>query len=129
MLSDFIESELVESGKNFNDPRIKKIKKDFNELRDKPKTKEIRRDLYEIKNKRNWKKTLLELEQNLPMLKTYYNYDDIEYKEIRDVGNLEPTRTRSASNSNYLGMNVKEIKIKLSQLKNILMLSDHISVM
>ena len=82
-----------------------------------------------MKNKRNWKKTLLELEQNLPMLKTYYNYDDIEYKEIRDVGNLEPTRTRSASNSNYLGMNVKEIKIKLYQLKNILMLSDQISVM
>ena len=53
MLSDFIESELVESGKNFKDPRIKKIKKDFNELRDKPKTKEIRRDLYEIANKSN----------------------------------------------------------------------------
>ena len=53
MLSDFIESELVESGKNFNDPRIKKIKKDFNELRDKPKTKDIRRDLYEIANKSN----------------------------------------------------------------------------
>ena len=41
--------------KNFDDPRIKKIKKDFNELRDrlsKPKIKEIRKDLYEVENKK-----------------------------------------------------------------------------
>ena len=40
--------------KNFDDARIKKIKKDFNELRDlsKPKIKEIRKDLYEVENKK-----------------------------------------------------------------------------
>ena len=39
---------------NFDDARIEKIKKDFNELRDKlfkPKIKDIRRDLYRIENK------------------------------------------------------------------------------
>ena len=41
--------------KNFDDARIKKIKKGFNELRDrlsKPKIKEIRKDLYEVENKK-----------------------------------------------------------------------------
>ena len=46
-LSALIELESVkESKKNFDDVRIKNIKKDFNELRDlfsKPKIKEIRR--------------------------------------------------------------------------------------
>ena len=46
-LSALIESESVkESKKNFDDVRIKNIKKDFNELKDsfsKPKIKEIRR--------------------------------------------------------------------------------------
>ena len=30
----------------------------------------------------------MNLEKNLFKLKKYYNYDDIEYKEIRDVENL-----------------------------------------
>ena len=41
--------------KNFDDARIKNIKKDFNELRDrlsKQKIKEIRKDLYEVENKK-----------------------------------------------------------------------------
>ena len=33
-------------------------------------------------------KNLLELEQNLSKLKKYYDYDDAEYKGIRDIGNL-----------------------------------------
>ena len=55
-LSSINESEPVkESEKNFDDPRIKKIKKDFNKLTDrlsKPKIKEIRKDLYIIENKK-----------------------------------------------------------------------------
>ena len=53
------ESESVQSGKNFDDARIKKIKKDFNELRErfKLKIKEIKRNLYEIENKKKLSKS------------------------------------------------------------------------
>ena len=49
LLSALNESESVESEKNFDDAIIEKIKKGFNELRDrnsKPKIKKIRRGLY-----------------------------------------------------------------------------------
>ena len=79
--------------------RIKGIRKDFNKLRDrflKPKIKEIRRNLYEIENKKNLSESkikeieqnLIELEESLFKLNKYYDYDDIEYKGIRDVENL-----------------------------------------
>ena len=51
-----INESVKESEKNFDNERIKKIKKDFNKLRDllsKPKIKEIRKDLYKIENKKN----------------------------------------------------------------------------
>ena len=47
------ESESAESKNNFDNARIKKIKGDFNKLRDgfsKSKIKEIRKNLYDIKN-------------------------------------------------------------------------------
>ena len=54
LLSSLNESESVkESKKNSDDARIKNIKKDFNELKDRffePKIKEIRKDIYRIKN-------------------------------------------------------------------------------
>ena len=56
MLNTLNESEPVEGENNFDDERTKKIKKDFNELRDKfvkLKRKEIKRNLYEIENKNN----------------------------------------------------------------------------
>ena len=56
MLNTLNESESEEGENNFYDERTKKIKKDFNELRDKfvkLKTEEIRRNLYEIENKNN----------------------------------------------------------------------------
>ena len=43
------------SAKSLNNAKIKKIKEDFNKLRDrflKPEIKEIRKSLYEIKNKK-----------------------------------------------------------------------------
>ena len=56
LLSVLNESESAkESEKNSDDPRIEKIEKDFNKLRDrlsKPKIKEIRKDLYRIRNKK-----------------------------------------------------------------------------
>ena len=60
-----------ESAKSLNNAKIKKIKEDFNELKDrflKPKIKEIRKNLYEIENEnlseskaREMEKTLFEL--------------------------------------------------------------------
>ena len=62
-----------------------------------------------------------------------YDYDDIEYREIRDVRNsfslsvdedyYKPIKTNDAFNRNYsfqLNMKVKEIRTKLYKLKNIL---------
>ena len=89
---------LKESGKNFDDTkpkinfsksRIKRIRKKFNELRDKftkSKINEIRRNIYEMENEKSLfvpkikeiKKNLLELEENLFKTKTYYDYDDTE---------------------------------------------------
>ena len=49
-----INESVKESENNFDDARIEKIKKDFNELRDKlfkRKIKAIRKDLYRIENK------------------------------------------------------------------------------
>ena len=70
LLSVLNELESVkESGRNFDDAKIEKIKKDFNKLRDrlsKPKIKKIRKDLYRIenkkksfhtKNRKDWKKS------------------------------------------------------------------------
>ena len=93
------ESESVENRKNLDNTRIKKIREDFNKLRDrflKPKIKEIRRNLYEIENKKNLSKSkikrieenLLDSEKSLFKFKKYYDYDDIEYKGISDVENL-----------------------------------------
>ena len=103
LLSVLNESESAKSKKKFDDERLKKIRKDFNELRDKfvkPKIKEIRRNLYEIENKKNLSTSKTkEIEENpneleiFFKLKKYYDYEDIECKGIRDVGNLfnQPT--------------------------------------
>ena len=99
LLSVLNESESAKSEKNFDNARIKEIKEKFNDLRDifaKPKIREIRKILYEIENKNNLstqkikeiEKNLYELEKNLSKLKKYYDYDDIEYKGIRDIRNL-----------------------------------------
>ena len=77
---------------------MKKIREELNKLRHRfliLKIKEIRRNLYEIENKQNLSKSkikeveenLYELEKSLSKLKKYYDYDDIEHKGIRDVGN------------------------------------------
>ena len=61
----------------------------FSEL----KIKEIRKSLYEIENEKNLseskikeiEKNLTELEENLSKTKRYYDYDDSEYRGIRNV--------------------------------------------
>ena len=61
----------------------------------KPKIKEIRKNLYEIEKKnlsesriKGTEKSIFELEESLSKLKKYYDYDDAEYKGIRDIKNL-----------------------------------------
>ena len=80
---------------NLSKNKIKEIKKDFNKLRygfSKSKINEFRRSLYNIKktkksfrirNKRD-QKNILELEKGFSSLKIYFDYDDIEYRGIRD---------------------------------------------
>ena len=61
LLSAFSESGSVKrttllSKNSFDDERLKNVRKDFNELRDrfsKPQMKEIRKNLYDIKNLKN----------------------------------------------------------------------------
>ena len=99
LLSALNKSELAMSGNNFDNARIKKIREDFNKLRDrflKPKIKEIRKTLYEIENIKNLSKpklkkieqNLIGLEESLFKLNKYHDYDDIEYYGIRDIKKL-----------------------------------------
>ena len=55
LLSALSESESVESKNSFDDKRLKKITKDFNELRErfsKPRIKKINKNLYDIKTQK-----------------------------------------------------------------------------
>ena len=62
----------------------------------KTKNKKDQKNLYEIENKKNLsasklkeiEKNFFELEESLSKPKKYYDYDDAEYIEIRDVENL-----------------------------------------
>ena len=67
-------------------------------------------------------KNLFESEKNLFEPKKYYDYDDVEYKGIRNVKNLfdlsidedyyKPIKTNDAFNSNYIEYESKEDKNK-----------------
>ena len=69
------------------------------------------------------------MEKNIFKPKKYYD-DDIKHKEIGDVKNLfdlsideeyhKPIRSNDSFNNNYIEYKSKGIKIKLYQLKNIL---------
>ena len=83
---------------NLSKKKIKKIKKVFSELRyrfSKSKINEFRRSLYNIKNQKNLsapeiketEKNLLELEKSLSSLEKYFDYEDTEYRGIRDIEN------------------------------------------
>ena len=123
---------LKESEKNFDDtkpkiifskPKIEKITKEFNESRHKifkSKINKIRRNVYEIEHAKNLsapkikeiQKNLLKLEKSLSKSKKYYDYDDVEYKGIRDVKDLfdlstdedyyKPIITKGSFNNSYI---------------------------
>ena len=85
----------------------------------KSKINEFRRSLFNIKTLKNrytqeiidTEENLFELEKSLSRLRKYYDYNDTEYRGIRDIRNLfngidedyyKPVRTKSAFNSNYI---------------------------
>ena len=97
------------------------------------KIKEIRKNLYEIENEKNpseskikqIERNLTELEENLSKTKKHYDYDDIEYRGIRNVRDLfdfsidedyyKPIIFRSAFNGNYIQCESKGEKGKIYQ--------------
>ena len=126
---------------SFSKAKIEKIRKEFNESRykfSKLKIKEIRKNLYEIENEKNLseskikeiEKNLTELEENLPKTKKCYDYDDSEYRGIRNVRDLfdlsidedyyEPIIVRSAFDGNYIQYENKRDKGKNLSIKIIL---------
>ena len=130
---------------NLSKNKIKEIKKDFNKLRygfSKSKINEFRRSLYNIKNQKNLstpeiketEKNLLESEESRSSLKKYCDYDDIEYRGIRDIGHLfnevvlnksekdyyKPIITKSAFNDNYIEYESKGDKDKNLSPRDIL---------
>ena len=69
LLSVPSEPELAESENNFDNERLKKIRKEFNESRNKFSKSKIRKSLYEIENKKNLSKSkILKIEKNLNKL-------------------------------------------------------------
>ena len=69
LLSVPSEPELAESENNFDNERLKKIRKEFNESRYKFSISKIRKSLYEIENKKNLSKSkILKIEKNLNKL-------------------------------------------------------------
>ena len=92
-------SALNLSKTNFSKRRIEKIRKEFNKSRhklSKSKVNYIRRNLNEIENEKNLftpkindiRRNLLELGENLSKSKKYYDYDDNEYRGIRNGKDL-----------------------------------------
>ena len=80
-------------------------------------------------------KKLLQLEKKLSKLKKHYDYDNIEYRGIRDASNLfdplidedfyKPIRISSAFKDDYIEYESKGDKKKHYQLKIILMKLNH----
>ena len=142
LLSTLSESESVESvplSKNsFDNERFKKIRKDFNNSRDrfsKPQRKEIRKNLYDIKNFKNLSTklhskqkikeievSLSKLEERLSNFKKYCSQDDFKYRNLGDIRNFfnqsivedyyKPIRIKSVFNRNYIEYESKGNKDK-----------------
>ena len=144
-LRSLTSSEPVKKSKkpksNFSKARIKKIRKEFNESRYKffkLKIKEIRKNLYEIENERNpseskikeIERNLIELEENLSKTKKYYDYDDTEYKGIKNIRYLfdlsidedyyKPIIATGAFNSSHIQYESKGDKGKNLSIKEYL---------
>ena len=102
------------------------------------KIKEIRESLYKIEKVKNRseseikeiEKNLTELEENLSKTKKYYDYDDSEYRGIRNVRDsfdlsidedyYEPILAKSVFDGNYIQYEIKGEKGKNLSIKRYL---------
>ena len=87
----------LKASENKNKTRIEKIREEIKKLQHKfsrQELKEILKNLYEIENKKGLsaskktKKYLNKLVERIYKLNTYYDYDDVEYKGIKDINDL-----------------------------------------
>ena len=153
LLSVINPSKKAKKGKkpktSFSKAKVEKIRKEFNESRyklSKLKIKKVRENLYKIENEKNLSKSkikeieknLTELEENLSKRKKYYDYDDSEYRGIRNVRDLfdlsidedyyEPIIVRSAFDGNFIQCESKEDKGKnVSIRKHLKMIKSYLS--
>ena len=114
-----------------NKTRIEKIREEIKKLQHKfyrQELKEIKKNLYEIENKKNFsaskksKKYLNKLEERIYKLNKYYDYDDAEYRGIKEISNLcdlsigedsyKPIIVNGAFNNNYIQYESKGDKDK-----------------
>ena len=126
---------------SFSKAKIEKIRKEFNESRykfSKLKIKEIRENLYKIEKGKKLseskikeiEKNLTELEENLSKTKKCYDYDDSEYRVIRNVRDLfalsidedyyEQILVKSTFDGNYIQYESKGDKRKNLSIKRYL---------
>ena len=117
---------------NKNKTRIEKIKEEIKKLQHKfsrQELKEILKSLYEIENRKNLsaskktKKCLNKLEKIIYKLNIYYDYDDVEYRGIKDINDLfgfsisedyfKPIIVNNAFNNNYIQYESKRDKDKI----------------
>ena len=117
---------------NKNKTRIEKIKEEIKKLQHKfsrQKLKEILKSLYEIENRKNLsasKKTLKclnKLGKIIYKLNIYYDYDDVEYRGIKDINDLfgfsisedyfKPIIVNNAFNNNDIQYESKRDKDKI----------------
>ena len=122
----------LKMSENKNKTRIEKIKEEIKKLQHKfsrQKLKEILKSLYEIENRKNLsasKKTLKclnKLEKIIYKLNIYYDYDDVEYRGIKDINDLfgfsisedyfKPIIVNNAFNNNYIQYESKRDKDKI----------------
>ena len=149
MSEDELLTALNLSETNFSKARIEKIRKEFNESRhrfSKSRINEIKRNLYEIENEKNLfasktkdiRRNLFELKKYLSKIKKYYDYDDVEYRGIRNVKDLfdlsidedyyKPIITKGVFINNYIQYESKGDKGKnLSIKKHLDMIRSYLS--
>ena len=122
----------LKASKNKNKTRIEKIREGIKKLRHKFSRQELKetiKNLYEIESKKRLsesnktKRYLNKLEERIYELTTYHDYDDIEYRGIKDISDLfdflisedyyQPIIVKGAFNNNYIQYESKGDKDKI----------------
>ena len=123
-------SRALKASENKNKTRMDEIREEIKELGHKlsrQELKEIKKNFYEIENQKGHleskktKKYLNKLEERTYKLKKYYDYDDFNYRGIKDIKGwfdlsisedyYKPIKVKIASDNNYIQYESKEDKI------------------